>query len=208
MCAANYVSYRLNIFGFPNAAALDGRNLNPGFLDQRKAVEWLHYSIAAFGGDPSRMVLWGQSAGAASVDKYAYAWNIDPLVRGFILDSGTADGFALGGQSVTNFTYVAEQVNCSQEDEDAMLECMQNADANAIISVLDKYNATAQGGVSLSFGPVADNETSFSNYTDRRRRGLFAQLVRASYSLPWAILRLTMAYSLFYSAPTTTNSPH
>lgn len=154
------------------------------------------------------MVLWGQSAGAASVDKYAYAWNTDPLVRGFILDSGTADGFALGGQSVTNFTYVAEQVNCTQQDADTILKCMQNADANAIISVLDNYNATAHGGVSVSFGPVADNETSFSNYTNRRRRGLFAQLVRTSYSLRCAILRLIIAYSLFYSAPTITNSRH
>jgi hypothetical protein len=128
------------------------------------------------------MVLWGQSAGAASVDKYAYAWNSDPLVRGFILDSGTADGFALGGQSVTNFTYVAEQLNCTQQDKDSMLECMQSADADAMISVLDHYNATAHGGVTLSFGPVADNETSFSNYTDRRERGLFSQLVCSSLS--------------------------
>ena len=174
---ANEASYRLNIFGFPNAAALNGHNLNPGFLDQRKAVEWLYNNIAAFGGDASRMVLWGQSAGAASVDKYAYAWNSDPLVRGFILDSGTADGFALGGQSVTNFTYVAAQLNCTQQNPDALLECMQSSDADAMVSILDDYNATAHGGVSLSFGPVADNETSFSNYTDRRARGLFSQLV-------------------------------
>jgi carboxylesterase type B len=163
---ADHTNYRLNIFGFPNAAALDGHNLNPGFLDQRKAVEWLHYEIAAFGVDPTRMVFWDQPAGAASVDKYTYAWNDDPLVRGFILDSGTTDGFALGGQGITNFTYVAEQVNCTQQDEDSMRECMQCADADAIISVLDKYNTTANGGVTLSFGPVADNETSFSNYTD------------------------------------------
>jgi cholinesterase len=128
------------------------------------------------------MVLWGQSAGAASVDKYAYAWNSDPLVRGFILDSGTADGFALGGQSVTNFTYVAEQLNCTQQNQDSLLECMQSADADAMISILDHYNSTARGGVTLSFGPVADNETSFSNYTDRRERGLFAQLVYYSLS--------------------------
>jgi carboxylesterase type B len=195
-------SYRLNIFGFPNAAALGGRNLNPGFLDQRKAVEWLYYNIAAFGGDPTRMVLWGQSAGAASVDKYAYAWNDDPLVRGFILDSGTADGFALGGQSVTNFTYVGQQLNCTQQDQDALFKCMQSADANAMISILNTYNATAHGGVSLSFGPVADNQTSFSNYTDRRARGLFSQLVRVLFQVMYTI-KLTEYSSLLFSETTT-----
>jgi hypothetical protein len=90
------------------------------------------------------MVFWGQSAGATSVDKYA--WNDDPLVKGFILDSGTADEFALGGQSITNFTYVAQQVNCTQQDKNSMLECMQRADADTIISVLDKYNNTVLAG--------------------------------------------------------------
>lgn len=56
-------SYRLNIFGFPKAAALDGHNMNPGLLDQRKAVEWVCQNIHAFGGDAEKMILFGQSAG-------------------------------------------------------------------------------------------------------------------------------------------------
>ena len=42
-------SYRLNIFGFPNAAGLDSQNL--GILDQRAALEWVKDNIEAFGGD-------------------------------------------------------------------------------------------------------------------------------------------------------------
>jgi carboxylesterase type B len=60
---ANVFSYRLNIFGYPNAAALDGTHLNPGLLDNRKAVEWVYNNIRPFGGDPDRMILFGQSAG-------------------------------------------------------------------------------------------------------------------------------------------------
>lgn len=56
-------SYRVTIFGFPNAAALNGEHLNPGLEDQRKAVEWVSQNIRAFGGDPDRMILFGQSAG-------------------------------------------------------------------------------------------------------------------------------------------------
>lgn len=54
------VNYRLNIFGFPNAAALAEQNL--GILDQRLALEWVHSNIAAFGGDPDRIIMWGHSA--------------------------------------------------------------------------------------------------------------------------------------------------
>lgn len=43
------ISYRVNILGFPNAAALDSQNL--GVLDQRAALEWVRDNIEAFGGD-------------------------------------------------------------------------------------------------------------------------------------------------------------
>ncbi|KAJ8116018.1 hypothetical protein OPT61_g2465 [Boeremia exigua] len=170
------LNYRLNIFGYPNAAALDGRNLNPGLLDQRKAVEWTYDNIAAFGGDPERMTLFGQSAGAMAVDKYAYAYPEDPIVKGFIAQSGTASGGASNDPTNSNFTYLASQVGCSSTQKDEIFSCMQKANATAIIEVLNKYNATANGGRSLSFAPSPDNITSFSNYTDRQLRGRFAKL--------------------------------
>ncbi len=169
-------SYRLNIFGYPNAAALDGRNLNPGLLDQRKAVEWTYNNIAAFGGNPERMILFGQSAGGMAVDKYAYAYPEDPIVKGFIAQSGTASGGASNDPTNSNFTYLASQVGCSSINKDEIFSCMQRANATAIIEVLNKYNATANGGRSLSFAPSPDNSTSFSNYTDRQLRGRFAKL--------------------------------
>lgn len=59
------VNYRLGIFGFPGSPASD---TNLGLLDQRLALEWTRDNIARFGGDPSRITLFGQSAGGASVD--------------------------------------------------------------------------------------------------------------------------------------------
>jgi carboxylesterase type B len=63
-------NYRTNIFGFPGCPNLP--DMNAGILDMRMAVEWIRDNIENFGGDLSRITLFGNSAGAAGVDYYAY----------------------------------------------------------------------------------------------------------------------------------------
>ncbi|KAF1348698.1 carboxylesterase [Delphinella strobiligena] len=56
------------IFVYPNYHADDPRSdLNPGLLDQHAALQWVHNHISKFGGDPTNVAIWGQSAGAGSV---------------------------------------------------------------------------------------------------------------------------------------------
>ncbi|MFE6364539.1 carboxylesterase/lipase family protein [Streptomyces sp. NPDC057806] len=79
------VNYRLGVEGyglFPDAPA------NPGLRDQLAALEWVHASIGAFGGDPGRITLAGQSAGAISVGALLAAPGTQGLVRRAILQSG------------------------------------------------------------------------------------------------------------------------
>jgi carboxylesterase type B len=60
------INYRLGAFGF---LALDDGSSNGNYAlsDQIAALDWLHANIAAFGGDPNRITLVGQSAGAISI---------------------------------------------------------------------------------------------------------------------------------------------
>ncbi|KAL1854488.1 hypothetical protein Daus18300_011409 [Diaporthe australafricana] len=169
-------NYRLNIFGFPNAAGLDDQNL--ALLDQRAFVQWCEKNMAAFGGDPSRMVLWGQSAGSISVDLYNFAYPDDPIVGGLIMDSGTAEsGLTSADTPHSNFTFVAENVGCDGLGGDPAkeLECMRGVDASKLRDFLASY-AESGSSPSLSFNPVPDEKTVFSNYTERALQNLQAEI--------------------------------
>lgn len=83
------VNYRLGIAGFLD---LPGAPANRGLLDVFAALRWVQRNIAAFGGDPDRVTLGGQSAGAtltaAAVAEAERAW----LFHRAIMQSGSGDG--------------------------------------------------------------------------------------------------------------------
>lgn len=96
--------------GFPNSAGLDEQNL--GLRDIRFAIEWVRDNIAAFGGDPTRMALWGQSAGSVATDMYPYSSYEDPIVQGIISSSGSVfapPSFLSFDFAQSNFTYIARK---------------------------------------------------------------------------------------------------
>lgn len=133
-----------------------------------QSVEWARDNVASFGGDPDRMVLWGQSAGAWSVNYYGYAYPEDPIVKGLIADSGGSTVFTTD-PSHSNFTTVAAEAGCGGLDADAELACMQALDASTL-------QAVYQNTTGVSFGPGVDNTTVFANNTERAIEGLVAQI--------------------------------
>ncbi|CAI4217399.1 unnamed protein product [Parascedosporium putredinis] len=89
------VNYRVGAFGFmPGKEILADGSSNLGLLDQRMGLEWVADNIATFGGDPSKVTIWGESAGAISVlDQMALyggnnTYNGQKLFRGAIMNSG------------------------------------------------------------------------------------------------------------------------
>lgn len=83
------INYRLGVLGFVNfGAVLPGIPSNPGLRDQIAALGWVRDNIAAFGGDPARVTVGGQSAGSMAVSLLLHAPSAWPLFAGAILQSG------------------------------------------------------------------------------------------------------------------------
>lgn len=158
------IQYRLNIFGFPNYPALPDQNL--GFLDQRLALEWLRDNVAAFGGNPQQMVLWGQSAGGWSTDIQDFGWFNDSIVQGYIGNSGSAYNLGLSSDlEGSNFTFVANAFNCSGESQ-ALLDCLRQVPQLDIEAFLLYYTDSGQKP-GISFDAIADGVHVFLNFSQR-----------------------------------------
>ena len=89
------VNYRLNIFGFLSLPELSAESPykgsgNYGLLDQNEALKWVKENIAAFGGDPSKVTIAGESAGSISVSAQMASPLSKHLFAGAIGESGAA----------------------------------------------------------------------------------------------------------------------
>lgn len=85
------INYRLGALGFlshPELTAEQGQSGNYGTMDQIAALQWVHDNIAAFGGDPDKVTIFGQSAGAMSVKTLMSAPAARDLIAGAIIQSG------------------------------------------------------------------------------------------------------------------------
>jgi para-nitrobenzyl esterase len=95
------VNYRLGIFGFFTHPELTRESPhhasgNYGLLDQSAALQWVHRNIAAFGGDPKRVTIAGESAGSFSVSLQMASPLSKHLIAGAIGESGASFGATLG----------------------------------------------------------------------------------------------------------------
>lgn len=97
------VQYRLGALGFLSHPALSreqgGRSGNYGLMDQQAALRWVRRNIAAFGGDPARVTIAGESAGAMDVGLHMLSPGSRGLFRQAIAESGTA-GFGTAPRSL------------------------------------------------------------------------------------------------------------
>jgi len=143
------VNYRLGVFGFlshPDLTAESPHHAsgNYGLLDQTEALRWIHKNIAAFGGDPDRITIAGESAGSSSVN----AQVISPLPRNLfsaaIGESGSVMGFGkilTRAQAEANGQEFSKHLNVSSVKEmralpaDQVLQATKNPDISFLMDI-------------------------------------------------------------------------
>ncbi|XP_014292971.1 juvenile hormone esterase [Halyomorpha halys] len=135
------INYRLGIMGFLSFEdeVMPG---NQGMKDQVMALRWVKKNIAKFGGDPNRVTLVGESAGAGSV----YHHTVSPLSRGLfhggIAESGSS--YAMWcvtppGLAKEYAQKLAGLVSCPKGNSKEAVACMMKKDAKELVGHMEDY---------------------------------------------------------------------
>lgn len=142
------------------------------------ALEWVRDNIKAFGGDPKRIMLYGQSVGGLSADYHAFAWPSDPIAASIFSISGTAASVQAQTPGLSNqYWYNLSQiVGCPAVGN--AVPCMQMQSWQKLLVGIGKLSyAPTLAAFQPQFQETADGSTVFSDYADRGRAGKFAKVV-------------------------------
>ena len=135
------INYRLNMYGFMDFSSVPGGEsfgTAPcnGLLDQAMALRWVHENIAAFGGDPDNVTIFGQSAGGGSVSILPVMKEANRYFQKVIAQSGsTALAFPAGCETAQSRTRALLEYTGAKTMDDIMAlseEKLQEAYVQAV----------------------------------------------------------------------------
>ena len=138
------VNYRLGIFGFFAHPQLSGESPhhasgNYGLLDQAAALAWVRRNIAAFGGDPKRITVGGESAGSMSVS----GMMVSPLTRNMIAGAIGESGSALQPLHLRTLAEAEKKgMDFAESLQVPTLSLLRAIPADKLLSVQDFQNAS------------------------------------------------------------------
>ncbi|KAJ3801933.1 Alpha/Beta hydrolase protein [Lentinula aff. detonsa] len=155
-----YVSmnYRVTAFGFLASQEVKDAGVgNLGLQDQREAFRWVQKYIGAFGGDPTKVTIWGESAGAisAALQMVTNGGNTEGLFRAAFMQSGSPIpvGDITDGQAY--YDDLVEATGCSGSDD--TLNCLRGVDYSVLKAAVDATPGIfAYQALNLAWLPRAD----------------------------------------------------
>ncbi|KAJ4151434.1 hypothetical protein LMH87_012135 [Akanthomyces muscarius] len=156
------INYRLNVFGFaqhPDLLAEGSTNI--GLRDQRLALEWVRANIAQFGGDPSRVTIYGQSSGGLSVGLHllAHAPSSPPPFQRAIMQSTALEKGITGTYTAEAMSRVLSATNCSSTPEDHQVACLRALPMAALVAAAaDTYSAAPDHNIGDIWLPQVDGD--------------------------------------------------
>lgn len=134
------INYRLGPLGFLALPELEAEDAaypssgNYGFEDQRAALQWVKANIAAFGGDPSRVAVFGESAGGISTCLHMVSPGSEGLFASTMIQSGPCDTLTTEADAHAQGLALVEAVGCDAEAD--VLACMRGKTTAEIIDAI------------------------------------------------------------------------
>ena len=151
------LNYRIGVFGFLDLSALAGGSRfdsNVGLRDVLAALAWVRDNIAAFGGDPSRVTVFGESAGAGIVTTLLAIPAAEGLFNTAIAQSSPATSVYDRNRAQRVTHRVLEHLGISRADR------LSQVDVPALISATKKVfdEVPARNPGTLAFVPIVDGD--------------------------------------------------
>jgi len=172
------VNHRLNIMGYLYLANFGGKwasASNVGMLDNVRALEWIKENIAAFGGDPNNVTIFGQSGGAGKVSTLMAMPAAKGLFHRAIAQSGAALTATPEAQAIKTTEQVLQKLGIKPDQ----LEQLQTRPLQEILEAMRPpagARGGGPGGGGLNFGPVLDGKSLPTNQFDPTAPALSASV--------------------------------
>ena len=148
------INYRLNMYGFMDFSSVPGgENFRTapcnGLLDQAMALRWVHENIAAFGGDPDNVTIFGQSAGGGSVSILPVMKEANQYFQKVIAQSGsTGLAFPVDCESAQGKTKaLLEYTGCKSMDD--IMALTEEELQEAYVGAVDKFTSCPYYGTEV-----------------------------------------------------------
>ena len=168
------VNYRLGLFGFltlhdPLAPG------NYGLRDQIEALRWIQNNIAAFGGDPKSVTIFGESAGGMSVSLQTLIPSNEGLFQRAISQSGVVSYYSHANKKEEEQTneLLLKRTGCDGRESIAeTMKCLRDLPAKNITEAISMYDFVKPLNVSVQVGslvPTVDGELVKENFAFPKR---------------------------------------
>lgn len=172
------IQYRLGPLGYlvhPGLGAEypDGLSGNYGLLDQILALQWVQDNIARFGGDKTRVLAFGESAGAVNVSLLLSSPLAQSLFSRALIQSGAPVARTWDTREAEGLLF-ANTMACGGATPEEEIACLRSLEPDSLVSLLT--SPLASGLVSMAWGPVIDGWVLPDDPLVRYQNGLHNQM--------------------------------